>query len=84
MLLPGDPARVALIAAGWAEAREIAVEREHVTFTGTLRDVSERDATRRELELSRKCLSLREPEGAQQKGAFATLESVLGAIDVHL
>ena len=38
VLLPGDPARVSLIAAGWAEGREIAVEREHVTFTGTLRD----------------------------------------------
>ena len=38
VLLPGDPARVPLIAAGWAEGREIAVEREHVTFTGTLRD----------------------------------------------
>ena len=38
VLLPGDPARVPLIAAGWAEGREIAVEREHVTFTGTLRE----------------------------------------------
>ena len=38
VLLPGDPARVSLIAAGWAESREIATEREHVTFTGTLRD----------------------------------------------
>jgi len=38
VLLPGDPARVPLIAARWAEAREIAVEREHVTFTGRLAD----------------------------------------------
>ena len=38
VLLPGDPTRVPLIAARWAEGREIAVEREHVTFTGTLRD----------------------------------------------
>jgi uridine phosphorylase len=38
VLLPGDPARVPLIAAEWAEGREIAVEREHVTFTGTLRE----------------------------------------------
>ena len=38
VLLPGDPARVSLIAAGWAESREIATEREHVTFTGALRD----------------------------------------------
>jgi uridine phosphorylase len=36
VLLPGDPTRVPLIAARWAEGREIAVEREHVTFTGTL------------------------------------------------
>jgi uridine phosphorylase len=38
VLLPADPTRVPLIAARWAEGREIAVEREHVTFTGTLRD----------------------------------------------
>ena len=38
VLLPGDPARVPLIAARWAEGREIATEREHVTFTGKLRD----------------------------------------------
>jgi uridine phosphorylase len=38
VLLPGDPARVGLIAERWASSREIAVEREHVTFTGTLRD----------------------------------------------
>jgi len=38
VLLPGDPARVAMIGARWAEAREIATEREHVTFTGRLRD----------------------------------------------
>ena len=38
VLLPGDPGRVSLIAGRWASGREIAVEREHVTFTGTLRD----------------------------------------------
>ena len=38
VLLPGDPARVPLIAERWAAGREIATEREHVTFTGTLRD----------------------------------------------
>ncbi|HYU18554.1 MAG TPA: nucleoside phosphorylase [Chloroflexota bacterium] len=38
LLLPGDPARVALIAARWAEAHEVAAEREHVTFTGRLRE----------------------------------------------
>ena len=38
VLLPGDPTRVPLIAARWADGREIAVEREHVTFTGTLRE----------------------------------------------
>jgi len=38
VLLPGDPARVPLIANRWAEGRQIAVEREHVTFTGRLRD----------------------------------------------
>ena len=38
VLLPGDPARVSLIASRWADGREIAAEREHVTFTGTLRD----------------------------------------------
>jgi len=38
VLLPGDPARVPLIAARWAEARQVAAEREHVTFTGRLRE----------------------------------------------
>jgi uridine phosphorylase len=38
VLLPGDPERVALIVARWAEGREIAREREHVTATGTLRE----------------------------------------------
>jgi uridine phosphorylase len=38
VLLPGDPERVALIVARWAEGREIAREREHVTATGALRD----------------------------------------------
>jgi uridine phosphorylase len=38
VLLPGDPARVPLIASRWAEAREIATGREHVTHTGRLKD----------------------------------------------
>ena len=38
VLLPGDPARVAMISGRWAAGREIANEREHVTATGTLRD----------------------------------------------
>jgi uridine phosphorylase len=38
VLLPGDPARVPLIAERWAEARAVADEREHVTYTGRLRD----------------------------------------------
>ncbi len=38
VLLPGDPARVPLIAHEWAEGREVASEREHVTWTGRLRD----------------------------------------------
>jgi uridine phosphorylase len=38
VLLPGDPERVALITARWAEGREIAREREHVTASGRLRD----------------------------------------------
>jgi uridine phosphorylase len=37
VLLPGDPARVPLIARGWAEGHEVASEREHVTWTGRLR-----------------------------------------------
>ncbi len=38
VLLPGDPARVGAIVRSWAEGREIANEREHVTATGVLRD----------------------------------------------
>jgi uridine phosphorylase len=38
VLLPGDPARVAMMVRRWAEGREIANEREHVTATGRLRD----------------------------------------------
>ena len=38
VLLPGDPARVQLIADRWAEGRQVAAEREHVTFTGRLKD----------------------------------------------
>lgn len=37
VLLPGDPARVALIAREWAEGHQVASEREHVTWTGRLR-----------------------------------------------
>ena len=37
VLLPGDPERVKLMVNRWAEGREIAREREHVTATGTLR-----------------------------------------------
>lgn len=36
VLLPGDPARVPLIAERWAEGRQVASEREHVTATGRL------------------------------------------------
>ena len=38
VLLPGDPARVGLMVSRWAEGREVASEREHVTATGVLRD----------------------------------------------
>lgn len=38
VLLPGDPARVRMIRDRWAEGREVASEREHVTATGVLRD----------------------------------------------
>jgi uridine phosphorylase len=33
-LLPGDPARVSMIATNWDESREVASYREHVTMTG--------------------------------------------------
>lgn len=36
VLLPGDPARVALMLSHWASGRQIAAEREHVTATGIL------------------------------------------------
>ena len=39
MLLPGDPGRVPLVASLWDESREIASNREDVTFTGTYRGV---------------------------------------------
>ncbi|GAC1324913.1 MAG: uridine phosphorylase [Chloroflexota bacterium] len=38
VLLPGDPARVAMIVDRWAQGRQIASEREHVTATGLLRN----------------------------------------------
>lgn len=37
VLLPGDPGRVPVIAASWDEAREVAANREYVTYTGTYR-----------------------------------------------
>src|SRR5690348_1024550 len=36
VLLPGDPARSALIAASFDDARQVAMNREFVTYTGTL------------------------------------------------
>jgi uridine phosphorylase len=39
VLLPGDPGRVPLVASMWDEAREVASNREYVTFTGTYRGV---------------------------------------------
>ena len=39
VLLPGDPGRVPLVASMWDEAKEIASNREYVTFTGTYRGV---------------------------------------------
>lgn len=35
VLLPGDPGRVAAVAAHWDEARKVAENREYVTYTGT-------------------------------------------------
>jgi uridine phosphorylase len=35
VLLPGDPHRVPLVASLWDEARKIADNREHITYTGT-------------------------------------------------
>ncbi len=37
VLLPGDPARVALVAELWDEAHEVANNREYVSYTGTYR-----------------------------------------------
>ncbi len=37
VLLPGDPGRVATIAAFWDEAHHVATNREYVTYTGTYR-----------------------------------------------
>ena len=39
VLLPGDPGRVEVIASLWDEARDVASNREYVTFTGTYRGV---------------------------------------------
>ena len=39
VLLPGDPGRVPIVASYWDEAREVARNREYVTFTGTYRGV---------------------------------------------
>ena len=35
VLLPGDPGRVPVVASYWDEAREVARNREYVTYTGT-------------------------------------------------
>jgi len=37
VLLPGDPGRVPVVASLWDEAREVARNREYVTYTGTYR-----------------------------------------------
>jgi uridine phosphorylase len=39
VLLPGDPGRVPVVASFWDEAREVARNREYVTYTGTYRGV---------------------------------------------
>lgn len=39
VLLPGDPGRVAVVASVWDEAREVASNREYVTYTGAYRGV---------------------------------------------
>jgi uridine phosphorylase len=39
VLLPGDPGRVPVIASFWDEAREVARNREYVTYTGTYEGV---------------------------------------------
>jgi uridine phosphorylase len=39
VLLPGDPGRAPVIASFWDEAREVARNREYVTYTGTYRGV---------------------------------------------
>ena len=39
VLLPGDPGRVSIAAAHWDEAREVAENREYVTYTGTYKGV---------------------------------------------
>jgi uridine phosphorylase len=39
VLLPGDPGRVPVVASLWDEAREVASNREYVTYTGTYRGV---------------------------------------------
>ena len=39
VLLPGDPGRVPVVASLWDEAREVASNREYVTFTGAYRGV---------------------------------------------
>jgi uridine phosphorylase len=39
VLLPGDPGRVPVVASVWEEAREVASNREYVTYTGSYRGV---------------------------------------------
>jgi uridine phosphorylase len=39
VLLPGDPGRVPIVAAGWDEAHQVAQNREYNTYTGTYKGV---------------------------------------------
>lgn len=39
VLLPGDPGRVAVVAAHWTEAHKVAQNREYVTYTGSYKGV---------------------------------------------
>jgi uridine phosphorylase len=39
VLMPGDPARVPIIASFWDESRHVATNREYVTYTGTYKGV---------------------------------------------
>ena len=39
VLLPGDPGRVPIVAAGWDEAHKVAQNREYTTYTGLYKGV---------------------------------------------